>query len=96
MKLTDPAIDAIKQHEGLRLEAYPDPASGGDPWTIGYGHTSRAGSPAVVPGMKITKVEAERISQRDLQVFEDGVRRLLQVNLSDQQFSALDAVMAPA
>lgn len=29
----------LKLDEGLRLQAYPDPLSGGDPWTIGYGHT---------------------------------------------------------
>jgi len=33
------AKDIIKKHEGLRLKAYPDPGSGGVPWTIGYGHT---------------------------------------------------------
>lgn len=33
------AKDIIKRHEGLRLKAYPDPGSGGAPWTIGYGHT---------------------------------------------------------
>jgi lysozyme len=35
--------------EGLRLTAYPDPASGGEPWTIGYGSTRIAGR-AVRPG----------------------------------------------
>ena len=34
------------------LTAYPDPATGGDPWTIGVGHTSAAGAPNVVKGMK--------------------------------------------
>ena len=33
------ALPLIKRFEGLRLAAYPDPASGGDPWTIGYGAT---------------------------------------------------------
>ena len=27
------------KHEGLRFHAYPDPATGGAPWTICYGHT---------------------------------------------------------
>ncbi|MEE4411931.1 lysozyme, partial [Serratia sp. C2(2)] len=30
----------IKRFEGLSLQAYPDPATGGKPWTIGYGHTT--------------------------------------------------------
>jgi lysozyme len=29
----------VKRHEGCRLDAYPDPLSGGDPWTIGWGST---------------------------------------------------------
>jgi lysozyme len=40
------AVDFVSQHEGLRLNAYPDPATGGDPWTIGYGSTG----PNVKPG----------------------------------------------
>lgn len=33
------AADLIRKWEGLRLKAYPDPGTGGKPWTIGYGHT---------------------------------------------------------
>lgn len=33
------AAELIKLEEGLRLKAYPDPGTGGAPWTIGYGHT---------------------------------------------------------
>lgn len=33
------AVDLLKKLEGCRLKAYPDPASGGKPWTIGYGAT---------------------------------------------------------
>lgn len=36
------ATDIIRRYEGCRLSAYPDPASGGDPWTIGYGSTGAA------------------------------------------------------
>ena len=35
----DIAIALCKKWEGCRLTAYPDPVSGGDPWTIGYGAT---------------------------------------------------------
>lgn len=35
------AIPLIKRFEGLRLNAYPDPASGGEPYTVGYGATGR-------------------------------------------------------
>lgn len=29
----------IAGFEGKRTRSYPDPLTGGDPWTIGYGHT---------------------------------------------------------
>jgi lysozyme len=89
MKLTDHGLDLIKSHEGLRLNAYPDPATGGDPWTIGYGHTSRAGPPPVRPGMSITRAQAEEILKSDLRKFEAEVQRMVKVPLNDNQYSAL-------
>lgn len=32
-------IDDLRRDEGCRLKAYPDPESGAEPWTIGYGCT---------------------------------------------------------
>lgn len=55
------AREIIKKHEGLRLTAYPDPASGGDPWTIGYGSTRN-----VHKGMTITQAEAEHRLDEDM------------------------------
>ena len=42
----------IREFEGLELTAYPDPGTGGEPYTIGYGHTG-----GVLPGDKITLAE---------------------------------------
>lgn len=39
MEISDKGLECIKQYESLKLKAYPDPATGGIPWTIGYGHT---------------------------------------------------------
>lgn len=37
---SDPLLLAsLRLGEGFRSLAYPDPKSGGDPWTVGYGHT---------------------------------------------------------
>ena len=33
------AIPQLQRDEGFRSNAYPDPLSGGDPWTVGYGAT---------------------------------------------------------
>lgn len=53
------AIALIKEFEGCRLAAYPDPASGGDPWTIGYGTTRYGAGQPVKRGDKITIIEAD-------------------------------------
>ncbi|WP_141395346.1 glycoside hydrolase family protein, partial [Enterobacter hormaechei] len=37
MRVSDTGVALIKRFEGCRLRAYPDPATGGAPWTIGYG-----------------------------------------------------------
>lgn len=39
MNISDTGVDLIAKHEGLRLSAYPDPATHGEPYTIGFGHT---------------------------------------------------------
>jgi lysozyme len=88
-KLTHAGFELIKAHEGLRLKAYVDPGTGGEPYTIGYGHTSAAGPPTVYKGMTISRDEAEDIFRRDLTKFENHVRFAVKVPISDTQFSAL-------
>lgn len=83
-------LEMMKEFEGLRLTAYPDPGSkDGHPWTIGYGHTSLAGPPPVHPGMRITKAQASRIYKRDLEHFAAGVEKRIKIPLNDNQFGAL-------
>lgn len=58
----------------------------GGPWTIGYGDTG----PDVVPGLVITAEEAEERFVRRLEgEFEPGVEQLLEVEVTENQFSAL-------
>lgn len=52
-------LDLIKKYEGCRLEAYPDPLSGGEPWTIGYGTTRYPDGRQVRPGDAITQAQAD-------------------------------------
>ena len=52
------AVRLIAQFEGFVGHAYPDPASGGEPWTIGYGFTSLDGR-SVRPGDTISQAEGE-------------------------------------
>lgn len=76
----------IKAREGVVLTAYLDSV---DVWTIGVGHTSAAGSPKVVPGMKISAAEADEILSRDLWVFEKAVNGAVRVPLNQNEFDAL-------
>lgn len=63
MQTSDNAIRLLKNSEGLRLVAYPDPDTLGDPWGIGYGQTG----PGIVPGMTITVAQAEELLRDALQ-----------------------------
>jgi lysozyme len=84
MKISQTGLDAIKRHEGLRLTAYPDPASGGDPWTIGYGHTRD-----VERGQTITAAQAEQFLREDLAWVESCIERNVVAPLTQGQYDAL-------
>jgi lysozyme len=84
LKTSDAGIDLICNYEGVRLQAYPDPATGGDPWTIGYGSTRN-----VHPGMVITLDEAKQRLREDLEDAEKAIARLVKAPLDQSQFDAL-------
>lgn len=86
MKTSPAGRKLIGQFEGLRLKAYQDSVG---VWTIGYGHTSAAGSPIVFLGMEITEQEADRILSRDLEGAEKAVQAFVKVPLNQNQFDAL-------
>lgn len=86
MKMDEKGISLLKSLEGLRLTAYQCSAGR---WTIGYGHTGNAGAPIVVPGMKVTKAEADRILVRDVAYFEELIRPLVTVDLNQGQWNAI-------
>src|SRR5215217_2650570 len=74
----------IKESEGLRLKAYPDPATGGKPWTLGFGHAR-----GVMPGQTCTREGAERWLDEDIAVAEAVVRKLVRVSLKQHEYDAL-------
>ena len=86
MRMSAAGLATVKEFEGLRLKAYKCPAA---VWTIGYGHTSAAGNPIVTPEFVITKDEAEEILERDMVQYEDGVKKLVKVEITQGQFDAL-------
>jgi len=87
----------IEGFEGLFLEAYDDAndriVQRGDivrgTLTIGYGHTTAAGPPAVYVGMTITKDQADAMLAADLASVEIEVQHLVKVPLNQNQFDAL-------
>lgn len=79
-------LKLIKQWEGFKTKAYKDT---GGVWTIGYGHTSAAGAPKVIPGMRITEAEATEILRRDIDSVEAAVVNSVKVHLNDNQFATL-------
>jgi GH24 family phage-related lysozyme (muramidase) len=85
MRTSAQGIELIQEFEGLEQTAYPDPGSGGDPWTIGYGHTG----PDVYPGMWISKLQAKELLAQDLGRFENAVEGLIDVELNQNEFDAL-------
>ena len=65
---------ALAAREGCRLRAYRDSVG---VWTIGRGHTSAAGPPAVTDGLCLTQAEADALFAADLRPYVAGVRAAL-------------------
>ena len=87
MQMSQEGIDAlIKKFEGCKLTAYRCPAG---VCTIGYGHTSDAGKPAVLDGMVITQQQAEDMLRRDLVKYETEVYDMVHQPLTQHQFDVL-------
>ena len=89
MKLSQRGIDLIKQFESYSSKAYPDPATGGAPWTIGYGTTIYPSGAKVAKGDEITPNHAEYCLRNDVAKFESGVSALLKVPTTQGQFDAM-------
>jgi lysozyme len=75
-------VELIASFEGCRLKPYQDAVG---VWTIGYGHTG--------PGTKNMQLhnvaEAKALLAKDLKRYEEMVRRLVRVSLTQHQFDAL-------
>lgn len=79
-------VDAIKEHEALRLTAYMPTKN--DVWTIGWGHTKTAKQ-----GMIITEAQAEQLLRDDLAWVEDAIDSLVKVTITQNQRDALGSLI---
>jgi len=89
MQVSDAGIELIKSFEGFRANAYPDPKSGGDPWTVGYGTTKFPSGRPVKQGDKVTPGQAELYLREDVKKFANSVDALVTVPLKQCQYDAL-------
>ncbi|EIO0371983.1 lysozyme [Salmonella enterica] len=89
MITSEKGIRLIKQFEGCSLTAYPDPGTGGDPWSIGYGWTHPIDGKPVKRGMTIDQVTADRLLKTGLVGYENDVLKVVRVKLTQGQFDAL-------
>ncbi|WDI32057.1 lysozyme [Hyphococcus flavus] len=80
LRINAEGLQIIKESEGLRLEAY----NLGGQWLIGYGHSRTARA-----GMTITESEAEQLLREDVRDSEDAVKRMVEVPVNENQFSAM-------
>jgi GH24 family phage-related lysozyme (muramidase) len=85
------AINLIKEFEGCHLSAYPDPLSGGDPWTIGYGTTRYSGGTPIKRGDKINVIEADMLLRLEVDRIAEKLRATIPhwKVMDDNQRSAL-------
>lgn len=85
-QINERTLSLIKEFEGFRAEAYRDVAG---VWTIGYGTTAAANVGVTpVPGMTITKAEAEWYLQKAVNKFASQVEAMLTAPANDNEFGA--------
>jgi lysozyme len=60
-KLPLPGVELIKEFEGCRLKAYPDPLTGNKPITIGWGSTKKMDGGEWRLGDAITQQQADEL-----------------------------------
>ena len=89
MQVSDAGIELIKSFEGFRANAYPDPKSGGDPWTVGYGTTKFPSGRPVKKGDCVTSAQAEMYLREDVKKFANSVDALVTVPLKQCQYDAI-------
>lgn len=72
------------------VQAYPDPATGGKPWTIGFGSTTDERGQPITPGTVWSRERAEARFRSHLTDFEAGVSKAIgSAATSQAEFDAM-------
>ena len=82
-------VDLVKDFEGFSAKAYPDPATGAEPITIGYGSTRYADGSKVKMGDVVTNLEAQRLLLLDLERRYNAIKNWLPYNINQNQIDAV-------
>lgn len=82
--LSHTGVEHTSTSEGLRYTAYPDPGSGGAPWTICWGSTK-----GVYRGLTQTHQQCEQRLAADLWTAERAVQRRLKHPVRQGEYDAL-------
>ena len=89
-KTSKRGIDLIHSFESCKLKAYPDPGTGGKPYTIGWGSTTDESGNPIALGTVWTQERADARFALDLAKFEKAVTDALSGSTATQnQFDAL-------
>lgn len=87
---TDRAVEMatalVRRYEGLRLQAYADPAG---KWTIGYGWTGPVRGRPLGPGVTITRQEAEELLRSELRRLARAITDMLARPANPHQLAAM-------
>lgn len=89
-KISNNGIELIKRFEGFSSKPYPDPATKGVPYTIGYGATFYPnGTKVAMTDKAITEQEGTDLLKSMLITFEQYVDSYCVDTLTQNQFDAL-------
>jgi len=70
------ALKIIKKFEGFNEKAYPDPLTGGAPYTIGFGTTFYPDGSPVKQGQRCSKPKALEYLYYEISVINDELKKL--------------------
>ena len=88
MNAMDLAVAIVKKWEGCELRAYADPATGGAPYTVGYGATG----PDIKPGTVWTLEQAEHDLAERVKLLIERIRALLVKEPTAPQLAAMTSL----
>lgn len=88
MKTSEAGRDLIKRFESCRLKAYPDPKTGGAPFTCGWGETH-----GVTADTWWTQHEADRRLEESIAATEILVSKYVRHEMTQGQFDAFVSII---